>query len=237
MSGYYEDVYLKRLNRYGLDYQSRIQGQREKNFDNYLLKSLYRVNFSYEDKVQAGSLERYKQDYTETQAYLLTKIDLVMPSGTVLKIVSQDDSENYWMVWWLEKIEASGYNRYVMLRMTNEVQWEGLAQPVWSYFRGPGKSTVDDAVKSASNGALYLENNNLHMLIAPYVEPLKRDSYFEITYKDTKSAYVIREFDVISTPGVAYISVDPVPIRKEESKIPPVIDDSDENSFWLNGGN
>ena len=30
--GYYEDVYLKRLNRYGVDFQSRLQCQREENF-------------------------------------------------------------------------------------------------------------------------------------------------------------------------------------------------------------
>ena len=31
--GYYENVYLKRLNRYGIDFQSRMQGQREENGD------------------------------------------------------------------------------------------------------------------------------------------------------------------------------------------------------------
>ena len=44
---YYEDVYLKRLNRYGYDYQSRIQGQRERVFEDKLLRSVYRVNFEY----------------------------------------------------------------------------------------------------------------------------------------------------------------------------------------------
>ena len=43
---YYQDVYLKRLNRYGLDYQSRIQGQREREFENYLLKTVYLVHFN-----------------------------------------------------------------------------------------------------------------------------------------------------------------------------------------------
>ena len=30
--GYYENVYLKRLNRYGIDFQSRMQGQREEDW-------------------------------------------------------------------------------------------------------------------------------------------------------------------------------------------------------------
>ena len=95
---YYDEVYLKRLNRYGLNYQERIQRQRERNFDNYLLKTLYRVDFQYNNKSYGGSLERYKQDYTETQAYLLTKICVDMPNGTVLDIVSQDDTHRPWMV-------------------------------------------------------------------------------------------------------------------------------------------
>ena len=33
---YYQNIYQKRLNRYGLDFQARIQGQREKDFENYL---------------------------------------------------------------------------------------------------------------------------------------------------------------------------------------------------------
>ena len=45
----YFDIYKMRLNRFGNDYQSRIQGAREYNFDLYLLKSVYRVDFMYND--------------------------------------------------------------------------------------------------------------------------------------------------------------------------------------------
>jgi hypothetical protein len=57
---YYNDVYLKRLNRYGLDYQSRVQGQREREFEGKLLKSIYRVDFEYEGETHPATLERYK---------------------------------------------------------------------------------------------------------------------------------------------------------------------------------
>ena len=70
---YFEDVYLKRLNRYGYDYQSRFQAQREETFEGLLLKSIYRVDFVYEDEMHPGLLERYKQDETETMQYLLTR--------------------------------------------------------------------------------------------------------------------------------------------------------------------
>jgi hypothetical protein len=86
----YYEIYKRRLNRYGLDYQSRVQGQRERDFDNYLLKSIYRVDFWYDNTYVPATLERYKQDYTETQCYLLTRRELEIPNGTMLRIESKD---------------------------------------------------------------------------------------------------------------------------------------------------
>ena len=57
MSDYYEDVYLKRLNRYGYDYQTRVQAQREREFEGKLLKSVYRVDFDYNGEKHPGTLE------------------------------------------------------------------------------------------------------------------------------------------------------------------------------------
>ena len=64
MSDYFNDVYLKRLNRYGYDYQNRVQNQRERVFEDKLLKSIYRVDFDFEGETHPGTLERYKQDET-----------------------------------------------------------------------------------------------------------------------------------------------------------------------------
>jgi hypothetical protein len=71
-----------------------------------------------------ASLERNKQDYSETQAYLLTRVDVNIPNGTILQIESRDGSKTPWMVWWLERIEASGYNKYVVLKMTHKLKWK-----------------------------------------------------------------------------------------------------------------
>lgn len=234
----YFEIYKKRLNRYGHDFQSRVQGQRERNFENYLLKSLYRVDCKYDDKEIPATLERYKQDYTETQCYLLTRITDVIPNGTILTVVSRDGEENLWMIWWLEEIEASGYNRYVVLRMTNYLGWEteGTMYHQWGYFSGPGTSTISDTVKSSTGVPLYRENNNLHMFVTPYAADLKKESYLEVEFGKTKSAYVVTDVDVNSTPGVMYVSVDPSYIRDKSEK-PAQTESSDPNDFfWLNGG-
>ena len=235
----YIDVYKKRLNRYGLDYQSRIQGQRERDFENYLLKSIYRVDFKYDNMYVPATLERYKQDYTETQCYLLTRRDCTIPNGTMLEVESQNGNKQMWMVWWLEQTEASGYNRYVVLKMTQMLTWrdpEGNEHTQWAYFAGPGTSTISDTIKSSSGEAIYKENNNLHMFITSYNDAFVRDAYLEIKKEEANLGYIISEVDFVSTPGIAYISVDPSYIRDQSEK--PVQKEGDNSAefFWLNGG-
>ena len=237
MGQYYKSAYQRRLNRYGLDYQSRIQKQREQNFDNYLYKTIYRVDFEFENDLIPASLERYKQDYSETQAYLLTRVDVKLPSGTIIFIQSKDDTTTPWMVWWLEQIEASGYNRYVVLKMTHYLKWNVGEEKneQWAYFSGPGASTISETIKSANGKPLYKENNNLHMFITTYTKAISKDLYFEVVQGDTVQGYVIKELDINSTPGVGYVSVDPVPLRSNDN--PKKNNTNAEiDSFWINGG-
>ncbi len=237
MSEYYETIYKKRLNRYGLDYQSRIQAQRERDFENYLYKTIYRVDFDFEGKTEPGSLERYKQDYSETQAYLLTRIDTRIPNGTILMIQSKDNRETPWMVWWLEQIEASGYNRYIVLKMTHYLTWKknGVEYSQWGYFYGPGTATILDSIESSTGKPVYRENNNLHMFITPFNEDLNRDLYFEVQQGNLSQGYQITEFDINSTPGVSYVSVDPVPLRPEVVVPEKDSNTSAEDYYWLGG--
>ena len=236
----YYDSYRRRLNRYGLDYQSRIQGSRERDFDNYLYKTIYRVDFKYNEDLLPGSLERFKQDYSETQSYLLTRRDVEIPNGTILNIISRNDTETPWMVWWKEEIEASGYNRYVVLKMTHQLTWHlnGENYSQWGYFSGPGTSTISATLKSASNNGIYLENNNNHMFITPQHNFLIQDAYFEVGQGEIRQAYRVIEFDINSTPGVEYATVDPVPLREIPSKeeVRNIVSENNEQTFWLQGG-
>lgn len=233
----YVDIYKRRLNRYGLDYQSRIQGQRERDFDNYLLKSIYRVDFWYNNIYTPATLERYKQDYSETQSYLLTKREVDIPNGTMLTIDGKN-GEQVWMVWWKENIESSGYNRYVVLKMTHQITWRDTDEnehTAWAFFSGPGTSTISDALKSAKGEAVYKENNNLYMFITAYDKTLVRDAYFEHKYGETTTGYIIAEVDIASTPGIAYVSIDPSYIRQKQS--PSSQNEVAADQYWLQGGN
>lgn len=237
---YFEDVYLKRLNRYGYDYQSRIQAQREEVFEGLLLKSIYRVDFVYEDEMHPGLLERYKQDETETMQYLLTRVGLNMPNGTLLMIPDKDMKEQPWLVYWLESIKSSGYNRYIVLKMTHFITWRdrsNIERSTWCYLYGQEDNMLKDEIRSRSRSdAIYAENLKSSFFVCPTNEFIRKDNYMEIGAGILKEGYRVTGYDIISTPGVEYVTVDPVYLR--DHSMPPVQKEEDDPAefFWLNGG-
>ena len=238
---YYKDVYLKRLNRYGLDYQSRVQGQRERLFENLLLKSLYRVDFEYNGELIPGIFEKYKQDETETLHYLLTRVDMNIPGGTILMIPNKDKELKPWMVYYLEEINASGYNRYIMLKMSHYLTWtarDGQEYSTWAYFYGQEDNMLKDELQSRSRmNVRYTENLKLSFFVTPINEHIRKDDYLVVNKNNPlQEAYVVTGYDINSTKGVGYITVDPVYIR-DESKVPEQTESDDpDDFFWLNGG-
>ncbi len=238
----YFDVYLKRLNRYGLDYQTRIQKQRERDFENKLLKSVYRVDFEYCGEIVCGTLEKYKQDETKTLQYLLTKTNINLPNGTIISIIDNNKKENIWMVYWKEEIQASGYNKYIVIKMTHFISWkdrEGNYQKSWAYMYGQEDNMLKDELKSRSrSNAYYTENLKMSFFIMPTNIHLRKDDYIEIGKDSLKEAYRVVGYDIQSTPGVEYVTVDPT-YKYGNSDIPePKNNDKEEDFFWLlSGGN
>lgn len=237
---YFEDVYLKRLNRYGYDYQSRVQAQREKVFEGLLLKSVYRVDFEYKDELHPALLERYKQDETQLMQYLLTRVSLNIPNGTVLMIPDKDMVEQPWLVYWLESIKASGYNRYIVLKMTHYINWrdrDGNIQFSWAYMYGQEDNMLKDEIRSRSRSdAIYAENLKSSFFIMPTNEFIRRDDYIEVGSGALKEGYRVTGYDVNSTPGVEYITVDPVYLRDHTPTPEQTKEDDPADFYWLNGG-
>lgn len=237
---YYDDVYLKRLNRYGYDYQSRVQAQRERDFENKLLKSVYRVDFEYKNEIHSGTLERNKQDETELTQYLLTRVSLNLPNGTILMIPDKDSIEQPWMVYWLESIKASGYNKYVVLKMTHYISWRDREDNIrysWAYMYGQQNNMLKDEIRSRSRmDTIYAENLKSSFFVMPTNEFIRKDDYLEIGEGALKEAYRVTGYDLQSSPGVEYVTVDPVYLR-DNTPAPEQSEKDDPAAFyWLNGG-
>lgn len=237
---YYEDVYLKRLNRYGYDYQSRIQNQRERNFETLLLRSVYRVDFEYDGESHPATLEKYKQNETELMQYLLTRVSLNIPNGTILMIPDKDNIEQPWLVYWLESIKSSGYNKYVVLKMTHNITWrdrEGNERSSWCYMYGQQDNMLKDEIRSRSRmDAIYGESLKSSFFVMPATEFIRKDDYLEIGEGALKEAYRVTGYDLNSTPGVEYVTVDPVYLRDNSQAPAQSEDDDPAQFFWFNGG-
>lgn len=236
----YYDIYKKRLNRYGLDYQSRIQNKRENEFQLYLAKSVYKVEFTYNSTTIIGSFEKYKQDETETLHYLLTDIGVNIPNGAILQIPNKDGILKPWMVYYLEHIKASGYNRYVMLRMTHYLTWiarDKSNQTSWAYMYGQENNMLKDELKSRSRmDTLYTENLKTSFFVMPKNQYIKKDDYFIVGEQPFQEYYRVTGYDIQSSEGIEYVTIDPV----YEYDLTPAPQqgpaDNPEDYFWLSGG-
>ena len=241
MDNSYYDIYLKRLNRYGNDYQTRTQNKRERDFENYLLKSVYRIEFEYNTKINTATFERYKQDETETLHYLLTRVDVNIPNGTVLMLPNKDDELKPWMVYYLEAIKASGYNRYVVLKMTHFLNWkdrEGNSRSSWAYMYGQEDNMLKDELQSRSRSdARYTENLKGSFFVLPTNEYLRKDDYLEVGEGALKEGYRVTGYDINSTPGVEYVTVDPIYLYDNSPAPAKQEGDNEKDYFWLEGGN
>jgi hypothetical protein len=57
--------------------------------------------------------------------------------------------------------------------------------------------------------------------------------YFEVTQDTVTQGYVVTDFDINTTPGVSYVTVDPVPVRATVEKPEKTEVDKKEDFFWL----
>lgn len=237
----YFDTYFHRVNKYGDNYRERILSKRIKEFNNYYLeKSIYRVDFVYEEETYPGTFEIYRQDQSKSLKKLLTKRELSLPVGAILQIPNEQGINKPWMVYWLEDNLGTGYNTYVLLKMTHYLIWEdqtGENRNSWAYFYGQEDNMLKDEIKSRSRmSTLYVENLKMSFFIMPINQYIKKDIYLEVGIGELKQAYNIVGYDIQSTLGAEYVTVDPVYIR-DKSEVPiQTAEDTSESTFWLNRG-
>lgn len=237
---YYEDVYLKRVNQYGDNFQSRLQAKRERNFEYQLSQSLYLVNFIYEGKEQVGELVRKSQNETRSIHYLLTRLNLNMPHGTVLLIPDKDGKEVPWMIYYLEVIETSAYNRYFVIKLTHYITWkdrDGIEQSSWAYMYGQEDNMLMDEIRSRSRmDTIYSENLKESFFIMPLNENIRKDDYIEVGVGKLKEGYRVTGYDIQSNPGVEFVTVDPIYIYDKSDPPVQTEEDNADEFFWFNGG-
>ena len=70
----------------------------------------------------------------------------------------------------------------------------------------------------------------------PLNENIRKDDYLEVTQGKLTEAYVVTGYDIQSTPGVEFVSVDPQYIRDLTPPPEQTIEDDANDFYWLNRG-
>ena len=124
--------------------------------------------------------------------------------------------------------------------MTHYLTWknrQGETCSTWAYFYGQEDNMLKDELKSRSRSkVLYTENLKLSFFIMPLNENIRKDDYIEVTQGPLTEAYVVTGYDIQSTPGVEFVSVDPQYIRDLTPPPEQTIEDNADDFYWLNHG-
>lgn len=211
----YFDIYQKRLNRYGETVQERMKNKRAIGFEKYKAQSVYKIPFKEGEAV----FEPDKISKNQYLGFLLTDLNELLHSGEVYELTGAP-----WMVLYLDENHARGYNKWVMVKLTHTVSFNG-GENTPAYYCGPLNGTIKDALKNQADGALYEENDKVSHLIMPN-RAVSKDDYVIIN-QEPDEAHLVTGFDKTSIPGVIYITLNDT-ILRDSKKI-----DIDESSrIW-----
>ena len=143
------------------------------------------------------------------------------------------------MIYWLESIKASGYNKYIILKMTHFITWRDrdyIIRNSWAYMYGQEDNMLKDEIRSRSRmDTVYGENLKSSFFVMPTNEFIRKEDYLEIGEGRLKEAYVVTGYDIQSTPGVEYVTIDPVYIRDNTPLTEQTAQEDSNNFFWLRG--
>jgi len=237
----YYDIYDKRINRFGDSKLSRLSGGRQKNFESFLQESPHQTSFRYYDNTEEEFieipcvLEPLRQNETKTLMHLLCKQDVIIPIGTL-----GTANNKTFLLYYLDENSMSGYNRYTVIKMSHNITWiendTENASPAYLYYQED--NMLKNELRSRSRtDTLYLENLKLNFLIMPATPNIKVGTYITIPAVTGEiQAFRVTGYDLVSTPYIMYVSMDPTYLRDESPPSTQYPEDKPEDFFWMNGG-
>lgn len=239
---YYENIYKKRLGRYGSTAGERLEQGRQRNFERFLMSSPHYVTFFHKkhtgllEEVEAV-LEPFRQDQTRTLMYLLTRVGERFNIGEIITIQHNDLTNRFMFYEWHERRD-SGYNRWLLIKLNHKISWlnqDGGTHESEAYIYSQEDNMLKNELKSRSRSAtLYLENLKLDFMLMPAHPELKINSYLEIKVGELERAERVTGFDFLSTPGVMYVSMDPT-FKRDLSPMPEMTQEDDPSDFFWGG--
>ena len=202
---YFDEVYLKRMNKDGETRQERVKTRKEKEFNKiYLRKTEYQANIYMINDDESNiicSLQPNKWNESQLISNLIIPKDYnKLHGGDILKIY--------------QKIKDEEDTMYTV--------------PV--KFVNSSSSLVQDLFSFTNTTKGYREPNRDEKIITSDFDFLKKDTYFE--YKN--KAFEIAGVNNISVDGVAYVSISERLVCEPEPRTSADIEVSRDKNFFLN---
>lgn len=244
MGSYFEDVYLKRVNRDGMNRQDRIATAKEREFDKIFLKqtqykvTLYQIN---EEKINIiASLQPNKWNESNLISNLLisTSVVAALKTGDILHIkqkIKDREQDKLWLILFVEENLTKGYQLFKVIcldstiNITDEYGNSRYVIPA-KFVNAAATFTQDTYVKNHSEYG-YREPQSTRIIITQDFSDLKKGTYFEHMEK----GWEIMGKDNISIPNVAYCYISEKLLREQEPISSENILVGENNNFFLNG--
>lgn len=243
MGSYFEDVYLKRMNRDGTNRQDRIASTKEKEFDKIFLKqtqykvTLYQVN---EEEVNiTASLQPNKWNESNIISNLLMSTSAApLKTGDILYIkqkIKDRIQDKIWLVIFVEENLTKGYQLFKIICLDSTVnitdEYGNTRYSIPVRFTNAAQSFMQDNYIKSVKEYGYREPQTTKIMITQDFNELGKDTYFE--YKER--GWEIMSKDNISVKNVAYCYLseklrrEPEPISSEDILV------GENDNFFLNG--
>lgn len=239
---YFENVYLKRMNKEGVTQQERVKTRKEKEFDMLFLKkteyqaNIYQINEEESDVI--CSLQPNKWNETNLISNLLISTAATpLKTGDILRIfqkIKEVEYDKIWLVIFCEENIAKGYQSYKLICLDSEInitnEYGDTMYSVPVKFVNASAALVKDyfSFTQVING--YREPQREIRCITRDFDFLKKDTYFK--YKE--KGFEISGIDDISIDNVAYISLSEKLVSEPEPRSSADIPVDSDTNFFLN---
>ena len=123
--------------------------------------------------------------------------------------------------------------------MTHFLTWtarDGSAQTSWAYMYGQENNMLKDELRSRSRmDTVYNENLKSSFFIMPVNPYIRKDDYFIVGEKPLQEYFRVTGYDIQSTEGCEYVTIDPVYEYDLSAAPTPPTDYSGDDYFWFKG--
>lgn len=240
---YFEDVYLKRINKDGRTIQERVKTRKENEFDRLFLQktkyqaALYELNDESIEILSSIQPSKWNADKIVSNILVSTR-HKKFQTGDIIKSfqkVKEVELDKIWLITFVSDDITHGYQKYEAIELDDVI----------NYTDEYGQTIHTIPVRFVSETSIYVQDKFSSYGSVSYREPwmdrkfvtrnfdfLKKELYFDYEGR----GWEIAGIDNLSINGVAYVSIteklkrEPEPITSKDILV------GEDDNFFLKGG-